>query len=162
MKLYHGSSVIVKKPILLKNQRPLDFGAGFYTTSNYEQAKRWAKITALRQSFLCSYVSCYEIDDVYFHSLRILRFSSANEDWLDFITNNRKGIYQVDNFDLIIGPVADDKTISVITYYLNGIYNKQEAIVRLLPQNLTDQFVFKTQIAIDKLRFIESVKYEKN
>lgn len=48
MPLYHGSNVKVKSPQLLKNQRELDFGNGFYTTSDFDQASRWAKRTAQR------------------------------------------------------------------------------------------------------------------
>ena len=40
MPLYHGSNVKVKSSQLLKNQRELDFGNGFYTTSDFDQASR--------------------------------------------------------------------------------------------------------------------------
>ena len=39
MILYHGSHVEVRNPQLLQNQRELDFGKGFYTTTDFEQAK---------------------------------------------------------------------------------------------------------------------------
>ncbi|MBO4321156.1 MAG: DUF3990 domain-containing protein [Treponema sp.] len=42
MILYHGSNVTVEAPRLLKVQRSLDFGKGFYTTSDFVQAKKWA------------------------------------------------------------------------------------------------------------------------
>ena len=41
MILYHGSNIEVREPQLLKTQRNLDFGKGFYTTSDFEQAKSW-------------------------------------------------------------------------------------------------------------------------
>ena len=40
MVLYHGSNVEVRDPRLLKTQRDLDFGKGFYTTSDLEQAEK--------------------------------------------------------------------------------------------------------------------------
>ncbi|MBQ7184417.1 MAG: DUF3990 domain-containing protein [Clostridia bacterium] len=43
MILYHGSNVAVKEPHLIKAQRNLDFGNGFYTTSDFQQAESWAK-----------------------------------------------------------------------------------------------------------------------
>ena len=43
MLLYHGSNVVVEEPRLLKVQRELDFGKGFYTTSDLDQASKWAK-----------------------------------------------------------------------------------------------------------------------
>ena len=49
MTIYHGSTVPVEKPQILPSNRMLDFGIGFYTTSNLEQAIRWAKIVAAKQ-----------------------------------------------------------------------------------------------------------------
>lgn len=43
MIVYHGSSEIVKRPDVLHSYRQLDFGKGFYVTSNKEQAERWAR-----------------------------------------------------------------------------------------------------------------------
>ena len=38
MIIYHGSTVAVKEPRILKSGRKLDFGEGFYATSSKEQA----------------------------------------------------------------------------------------------------------------------------
>ena len=46
MILYHGSNQGVQEPHLLKIQRDLDFGKGFYTTSDFDQAVSWAYRTA--------------------------------------------------------------------------------------------------------------------
>lgn len=43
MNIYHGSDIVVEKPQILQSNRLLDFGIGFYTTSNKEQAIRWAE-----------------------------------------------------------------------------------------------------------------------
>ena len=43
MILYHASNVEVKMPMLVESNRLLDFGPGFYTTTNREQAKRFAE-----------------------------------------------------------------------------------------------------------------------
>jgi len=45
MKLYHGSNVVVETPRIINSDRGLDFGTGFYLTSSYEQAERWAQLT---------------------------------------------------------------------------------------------------------------------
>lgn len=42
MIVYHGSNLDVRTPELLPSKRLLDFGAGFYVTSDFEQAKKWA------------------------------------------------------------------------------------------------------------------------
>lgn len=46
MLLYHGSNIEVREPRLLRSQRDLDFGKGFYTTSDLGQATSWATRTA--------------------------------------------------------------------------------------------------------------------
>ena len=37
--LYHGSLEIVEFPKILKPNRTLDYGKGFYTTTDFNQAK---------------------------------------------------------------------------------------------------------------------------
>lgn len=49
MILYHGSNVQVSTPKILVTNRMLDFGAGFYTTSNRQQAVKWAKTQTIRR-----------------------------------------------------------------------------------------------------------------
>ena len=44
MKLYHGSTFKVNQSNLNVLNHKTDFGAGFYTTTDYEQAKKWSKI----------------------------------------------------------------------------------------------------------------------
>ena len=75
MILYHGSNQGVQEPHLLKIQRDLDFGKGFYTTSDLDQATKWARRTALRLRLTESFVSVYEIDESEMSKLRILKFA---------------------------------------------------------------------------------------
>jgi len=90
----------------------------------------------------------------------MLKFKEANSDWLLFVSNNRKLIYNENSYDIIIGPVANDNTVPVINMYLNGQYDIEEAIKRLLPQNLKNQVVFKTEKSLEKLKFVEVLKYD--
>lgn len=157
MILYHGSSVEVKEPRLLKIQRELDFGKGFYTTSDLEQASRWAKRTTQRLKQERAFVSVYEIDDAVMKTLNCLEFQKSDVEWLKFVVSNRKGIAVEGNWDIIIGPVANDRTAPVIDLYVDGMYDEEETIKRLLPQNLKDQYVFKTTLAIQSLHFKEAI-----
>lgn len=52
MTLYHCSNIAVQFPHLLKIQRALDFGKGFYTTSDFEQARKWTERTTRIRQFL--------------------------------------------------------------------------------------------------------------
>lgn len=157
MLLYHGSNVEVREPRLLKRQRELDFGKGFYTTSDLDQAVRWAKRTVLRLKKGSPCVTVYEIDDEELTRLRILRFQKPDADWLRFVVANRKGTTIVGDWDLICGPVANDQTMPVIELYLDGMYDEEETVRRLLPQKLKDQYTFKTDAAINLLRCKEVI-----
>ncbi len=44
MKIYYGSTVILEKPSLEILNHKTDFGKGFYTTTDINQAKKWTKI----------------------------------------------------------------------------------------------------------------------
>ena len=155
MKLYHGSNVGVEKPKILQNNRFLDFGNGFYLTSDFEQASKWAKLITKRRKTGNPIVSVFEIEKVNLENLKVLKFKYANEEWLKYISKNRTSKIFDEDLDIVIGAVANDTTMPVLNLYLNGIYDEKEALKRLLPQKLKDQYAFKTEKALEKLKFVE-------
>ncbi len=157
MILYHGSNVEVRHPQLLHAQRPLDFGPGFYTTSDLQQASAWAQRTARIRKAGKPLVSVYEVDDAALRALRVLSFDSPDKDWLRFVSSNRRSLALDDDWDLVSGPVANDQTMPTLMLYLDGFLTEDEAIARLLPQKLKDQFVFKTEAALALLRCVEVI-----
>lgn len=157
MKLYHGSNIAVKEPKILQSDRRLDFGTGFYLTSSYEQAERWALLTAKRREERKQIITCFNMEEEIIKSLNVLRFEKADEQWLSFVSQNRNDISFVDKHDIVIGPVANDKTMPVIKLYFAGIYDETETIKRLLPQKLKDQFAFKTKKSLNALKFCEVI-----
>ena len=157
MIVYHGSSVSVRQPDILHSYRALDFGKGFYLTSDFEQAKKWSILTTERRKSGKALISVFEINDKDIDKLNLLKFESANKEWLEFVAKNRKNKIIEENFDLIIGPVANDNTMPTITLYLRGDYDTDDAIKRLLTQRLKDQFVFKTEKSLTYLRFKEVI-----
>jgi len=158
MILYHGSNVGVEAPKLLKVQRSLDFGKGFYTTSDFDQATKWAQRTARIRKEGEAFVTCYELRDSDITNLKVLRFDKPDEKWLEFVTSNRKNILKTNDWDLIIGPVANDQTFPTIILYLDGFIDADSCIRQLLPQKLKDQYTFKTEKALSFLKFIEGKK----
>jgi hypothetical protein len=56
-------------------------------------------------------------------------------------------------FDIVVGPVANDSTMQVIDDYMDGRYTKEEAMSRLLPQKLTDQYAFVSAKSLSILSF---------
>ena len=158
MLLYHGSNMLVNKPEIIESERTLDFGKGFYLTTSLEQAKKWAILTTSRRKEGTPTVSVFEIQDKV--DLKVLKFNGPDKAWLEFVTSNRKNKNYKDDYDLIIGPVANDNTMPVINLYINGVYNEEEALKRLLPQKLKDQVVFKNDRALKYLDFREKIIYE--
>lgn len=153
MKLYHGSNIVVEHPVIRENLRALDFGAGFYLTSSIQQAAKWAKIVTRRRRKGNAILNSFEMDERKLNILKVLRFETANADWLEFVVKNRKELITGNEYDLVIGPVANDSTLPVIDDYMDDVYTKEEAVKRLLPQNLTDQFAFLTNKALRTLSF---------
>ena len=129
---------------------------GFYLTSSFEQASRWAELTVKRRETGKEAVSVFEFDGTSVSDLKILRFTQAQKEWLEYVTLNRKNQeIPNDDYDIVNGPVAIDRTMPVISLYFSGIYDIEETIKRLMPQKLCDQYTFRTEKAIKKLKFVE-------
>ena len=156
MLLYHGSNTQVLNPQILESDRRLDFGRGFYLTSSFEQALRWAELTVKRRETGKSVVSVFELDEAKLTNLKVLRFNQAQKEWLEYVTLNRKNQYiPADDYDIVTGPAANDRTMPVISLYFSGVYDIEETIKRLMPQKLHDQYTFKTDRALKALKFLE-------
>ena len=156
MELYHGSDVIVEKPILLPQQRTLDFGAGFYTTTNMDQAADFAGKVKVRRDSGVGYISVYEVAPIETlkQEITLLEFKSPDYDWLDFVFENRSGIYSGKLYDIIYGPVANDRIYRTFVAYEDGIITKDETIERLKVIELYNQMTFTTDKALSLLKYI--------
>lgn len=156
MILYHGSNIAVERPELTRSRRSLDFGMGFYLTSDEQQAASWAKrATRIRRSGEPT-LSVFDVDREAYRLLNILYFPQANADWLRFVVANRREETTDNDRDVVVGPVANDQTIRTINDYMTGRFSEEIAIQLLLPQKLKDQFAFKTIASIETLRFREA------
>ena len=86
-----------------------------------------------------------------------MNFSEANEEWLEFVVSNRKGLVQKSKYDLVIRPIANDSTIFVINSYISGSIGKDTALTLLLPQKLKNQYAFLSVAALGCLKFEKEV-----
>lgn len=153
---YHGSDTIVDIPKILEAKRPLDFGGGFYVTTSESQAKRWAIKVAYRNNNNHKCVNRYEFDlEKAKLELTVIHFEAADEKWLDFICDNRSGKPTAD-YDIVIGPVADDKVYRVVVEYENGDLDKETALKNLKTEALCDQILFHTEKALEYLEYIDT------
>ena len=156
MIIYHGSNMVVEKPRLINQNRTLDFGYGFYTTTNESQARNFAEKVTDRQESGTPCVSMYEVPD--FDELKkkysVLKFDKADGEWLDFVHANRNGESIAEHYDIIIGPVANDTIYRKFVAYEEGILTKEETIARLKVKKLYNQMTFATEEALGELRYI--------
>ncbi len=151
---YHGSDMLVDNPKIIESKRPLDFGGGFYVTTSKSQAINWSLKVKYRNNSEFQCINSYEFDyENAKKNLTILEFDKADEKWLNFICNNRSGKY-IGEYDIVIGPVADDKVYRVVVEYENGDIDKTDALKRLKTENLCDQILFHTIKSLKFLKFI--------
>lgn len=154
MLVYHGSNMEVSEPRLIQQNRFLDFGFGFYTTTNRQQAESFAQKVVRRRREGKPTVNCYTIDEkAAFAQCRVLRFECADEAWLDFVSENRSGSYRGEQYDLIFGPVADDDVYRTFALYSAGVLTKQQTVDALKVKKLFNQLVFATEKALSFLTF---------
>ena len=156
MILYHGSNVVVEKPKLIEQNRFLDFGYGFYTTTNKEQAENFAQKVIVRRGGK-PIVNVYELDEnAQTNLLKIKRFSAPDEEWLDFVSTHRNGTYNGEQYDLIVGAVANDDVYRTLQVYSTGLLSKEQALEALKVKKLFNQYVFATKEALELLQFVEA------
>ena len=161
MILYHGSNVIVSEPRLIEQNRFLDFGFGFYTTTNKAQAIGFADKVTKRRKDGSKAVSIYELDEEkVFAKCSVLRFESADEAWLDFVSENRSGNYKGKAYDFIFGPVANDDVYTTFTLYTAGLLTKEQTLEALKIKKLYNQLVLTSEKALFYLKFIGSLPQE--
>lgn len=175
MILYHGSYCEVSKPDLSKCAAYKDFGKGFYLTSSKEQAEKFIN-TSLKKaksqgvigdSQEYGVVSAFKLSGS--EELKKYEFEDADANWLHCVVGHRKEgsftgvVERLQQYDIISGKIADDATNFTIIAYLAGTYGtigSKEAddlcVNRLIPERLNDQYCFRTENALNHIRFLGS------
>jgi len=151
--VFHGSDILVSEPKILQPTRALDFGSGFYTTTNINQAMSFSNKVKDRNNSERTYISVYKINIALFSALNILNFDKPDKKWLNFVSNNRNGIYDGKKYDVIYGPVANDTIFKTFIAYQNKILSEKETLKRLKIRELYNQLVFTNEKALECLVF---------
>lgn len=155
MILYHGSSLAVERPNLSLSRKNLDFGPGFYTTANKNQAADFARKVAVRRASQMQTVSVYDFNlEAAETNLDVLRFPSPGRAWLDFVSKNRRSAYRGQPRDLVIGPVANDDVFAALIVFEQGILTAEQTLESLKVKKLYNQFVFKSEKALSFLQYL--------
>ena len=134
MQVFHGSYIEIEAIDLSKCQANKDFGRGFYVTRYLKQAEEWAEIIG-KVNGTVGVVTEFTFYERAFtdEALNVLRFSEYNDDWFDFIILNRdlETTEQKHNYDIIEGPVADDKVQRRISKYMEGEITRKDFFEQL-------------------------------
>ena len=154
MILYHGTNEDIDSIDLTKGLRHKDFGKGFYVTPDKATAIRMAKKKARLFGGTATLIT-YEMDDTVFRSdLKIKVFpEKACVEWLLFVDANRdrKNETPIHDFDIVIGPIANDGVVLQLTNYREGIYTPEEVARLLQDRYLDQQYYFGTERALSFL-----------
>lgn len=159
MILYHGSNQDIEKIDITKVLRYKDFGKGFYLTPDRKTAIRMAQKKARLFGGIATLIT-YEMDEL--SSLQDLKVKifpeKANVEWFLFVDANRdrKNKEPIHNYDIVIGPIADDGVVLQLTSYHEGIYSPEQAAQLLQDRYLDQQYYFGTEKALSILHKVKS------
>lgn len=161
MILYHGSTLEVQQPRILKSEIGRDFGFAFYTTDIQAQAERWARRRAMIESRrtkrkVLPIVSVYEWDENAAKQLQFLQFDGASMDWLELVVTCRSRTDYAHGYDIVEGKIANDNVGEMVSYVMQGIMRKEDAIERLRFERINNQIAFCTEAALRTLHFQNS------
>ncbi|MCL2041210.1 MAG: DUF3990 domain-containing protein [Bacteroidales bacterium] len=164
MKVYHGSYMKVDKIDLSKSKPNKDFGKGFYVTKFRNHAEEWAK-TIGEKNGTDGFVSEFDFSENDFTKsiCKIKRFDAYNEEWLDFVVQNRNKNSETPthDYDIVIGPVANDKVQNTLRLYLKGKIAKEKFLKMLTHHEETHQICFCTLNSLQTIdRIDDTPTYE--
>ena len=152
--LFHGSKNGIDEISYNGSRNDCDFGAGFYLTKSYESALSFV------ESNTESSIYAYKLD---LNNLNIVELESSIE-WMLLICHYRKQlnisskfeeiVKKVENADVVIAPIADNKMFEILNEFENGLITTVQALHALSASRLGKQYVIRTKKAVDNLALI--------
>ena len=152
---------MVECPVIYRSNRTLNYGKGFYTTTSEKQAKEWVERRMVENNTTCGYINIYEFDERNLSELKKLIFSEPTEEWAEFVMANRTQKDFTHDYDIVYGPVANDRVYLQFGLYEAGAISVETLIRELKTYKLVDQYLFHTEKALMTLHFIKAIKIEK-
>lgn len=152
IELFHGTDTIIRKPDLTVGRENVDFGKGFYLSSDYTASAKWA---CRRANAICNN---YELD---LSGLRIYEFT-LDRTWLDFVVCHREvetptgKLAEIARYDVLIGAIADDRLYQTLEMYVDGFVSADKAVEIMNCMDYGTQIVLKTEKAVNQLKFLRA------
>lgn len=156
--LFHGSKRGLENINIEGSRKNCDFGQGFYLGETYEQALSF--VCENKQSSVYSFTCDLE-------NLNVLEFNCSLE-WMLAIcyyrgtlgifsdsTIVKEIIQKINDADVIIAPIADNRMFYIMTLFAGGEINANVALHSLSASKLGKQYIFKTQKALKQIVPIE-------
>ena len=134
--LFHGSAIRFKRIDVSKGRAHKDFGKGFYMAVDVDQAigmmhKKYRESIGRRpdrsNGDLRETLYRIRIDSGLLPSLKVKVFDRADRNWLDFILLCRPSEGVPHDYDVVIGPTADDDTNRALKFYYDGTYGDPDS-----------------------------------
>lgn len=153
IELFHGTNVHFDNIELSKCRPYKDFGRGFYLTDIRRQAEEMAvrrtKISRGGEPVVLMF--CFDDDLLTNGDLNVLQFDSPSVEWANFILKNRMDRDYHHEYDIVIGPIADDGVVLQLDLYVRHLISLEQLVRELRYRKLSRQYCFATELAISKL-----------
>jgi hypothetical protein len=154
MKLYHGTNAIIEAVDLNQSRVGKDFGLGFYLTPDKQIASRQAERKYAQYVEGLARVYEYDVDEEELAKLKVLSFDGYSLEWARFVLKNRKNRIreQLHDYDIVIGPIADDVVGYQIRRVEEGIITEEQFLEEIKYHTVTIQYLFATEKALKLLQ----------
>lgn len=151
-RLYHGTDQQFDSFDFSRAKMFKDFGKGFYLTTSFSQAQKWAQKKAYRKDR--TYIYSYRIASVNADEWNILELLQYNQTWLDFICQSRMKRNETD-YDIIYDKMADcqyTEISRVLESYYSGKISSDNALKKIKWTDFSaDQYCLKNERALSLL-----------
>lgn len=157
MILYHGSNQPIDSIDLSQGKKFKDFGQGFYTTHIKEQAVYWSHRISERFGGTPTVTEFeFDLDAAVAEGLKVKVFDNPDKEWALFVMANRRqdGEEFHHDYDIVVGPVADDKMARLFGLYDMEIIDLNAVVAGLIYKDLNSQYFFATEQSLKDIQRI--------
>jgi hypothetical protein len=163
MQVFHGSNVRIEKIDLAKSEFFKDFGRGFYVTNIREHAYLRAVDVCERHNTNKPIVTEFKYMETYpvTVGMNLKKFENVSKEWVEFImlNRNRQISHPAHTFDIVEGPIADDRMVIQIRLYEQGKISMEKLVEKLTYREPTHQICFCTLGSLYALELVDENEF---